>query len=323
MPEPRSLDFRLVQRICDLQQALDQALDSLENLQIRVATQHLVESQLIKTEHFANAQQQVITHLQTQLKRKQQWQQQLLHQFVNQAEQWMEKQQEQLQKLKIRTQQSEIEIQSYLVRLQKHCQSDSFTAILSQRPRVELESEIFVARMLTVSLGTHLQAIQQHTQTLETVFKSYQSALVQLESSLEPSGDLSISASPDEAIAPNQPPDQPLDAQANTALFELFHDLKLKQRKIDVLEVELARQSRLQIQSKHQCQAIAAERDHYRHQLQQAEAQVAALQEHILQQASQALECEVKIQFWKEQSEGDRPRLPALLKPGSSAEVNR
>ncbi|NJO11770.1 MAG: hypothetical protein HC873_21480, partial [Leptolyngbyaceae cyanobacterium SL_1_1] len=51
----------MVQRICDLQQALDQALDSLENLQIRVATQHLVESQLIKTEHFANAQQQVIT----------------------------------------------------------------------------------------------------------------------------------------------------------------------------------------------------------------------------------------------------------------------
>jgi hypothetical protein len=37
MFQETSLDFKLVQRICLLQQALDQAMDSLDDLQKRVA----------------------------------------------------------------------------------------------------------------------------------------------------------------------------------------------------------------------------------------------------------------------------------------------
>ncbi|MFE4107606.1 hypothetical protein [Almyronema epifaneia] len=318
MPQPKSLDFRLVQRICDLQQALDQALDSLEELQTKVAAQYLVETQLIETEHFANAQQQVITHLQTQLQQKHQWQEQLLQAFVSRAEQWMAEQLEQLERLKLRTQQGEAEIQNYLVRLKKHCQSDSFTTVLTQQPRIELESEIFVARMLTVSLGTQLQAIHQHSQALETLFNHYRAALAQLAGSLIP---LDEDLRPTDAEAHNAAMvlTQSQNAQENAVRFELFHELKLKQRRIDLLQTELAQQMHSQTQMKHQCQAIAAERDHYQQQLQAAEVQVTLLQEQILQQASQAGEYEVKVQYWKEQSRRDRPRLQPVPKSNGSA----
>ncbi|MEB3336549.1 MAG: hypothetical protein VKJ46_03735 [Leptolyngbyaceae bacterium] len=68
----RSLDRERVERIANLEQALDQALNSLKELGLQVRDQQILETQLAATEEFSHIQQQAITKLKLQLVHQQQ-----------------------------------------------------------------------------------------------------------------------------------------------------------------------------------------------------------------------------------------------------------
>ena len=308
MSQEGSLDFRLVKRICQLQEALDQALDSLDELKLRVQDQHLLESQLAKTEKFSNVQQQLINHFKQQLAQKNHWQHQVLQELMAHLTDLIERQQIELERLHVRIQQGQTEIQNYLVRLKNHCQGSQTTPYSPQQERMELESEVMVARALTVSLGAQLKTAQQHIQALDIVLNQHQISLAKLEASVEQLEPLS-----DEFQIISQPNLIPaIDTDQNSIPFELRHELKAKQLIVDELETELDKQFKQQTQLRHHCQELAAQRDHYKRQTDDLERHNTELQEQILKQASQASEYEATIQYWKEQYLACRDQLAGL-----------
>jgi hypothetical protein len=124
MFQDTSLDFKLVQRICLLQQALDQAMESMADLQRRVEEHQMLESHLAQTEEYSNVQQKIILNLQQQLSAKTRWQQQMLEKVLAHIELLIHSQQLELERLRIRIQQSKAEVQTYLVRLKEYFQGD-------------------------------------------------------------------------------------------------------------------------------------------------------------------------------------------------------
>lgn len=67
----QALDQKRVERIVHLEQALDQALTSLNELQLQVRDQAALEQQLAATEEFSHVQQQAIAKLKLQLTQQQ------------------------------------------------------------------------------------------------------------------------------------------------------------------------------------------------------------------------------------------------------------
>ncbi|NET37120.1 MAG: hypothetical protein F6K19_34705 [Cyanothece sp. SIO1E1] len=295
-----SLDLKLVTRVCHLQRALDQALTSLDELRSEVQDQKLLESQLAKTESIANVQQQAIAQLQLQLLQKRQWQDQVLQQLAASVRGLIQAQQIELERLHVCIQQSQTEVQAYLVRLKEQCQESQTSLSSAQQQRLELESEVLVARMLTVSLGTQLGTAQQHIQALDAILSQHRTDLAR------------IDTAPNEL---NSVVDQPVDQQPlvdsishtqlgnlehNTTTSALLQELQINQLKVEELETGLAEQFKLQAQLKHRCQEISAERDYYKQRVDDLEQQQAQMQEQIFQQAHQASEYEAAVQYWKD-----------------------
>lgn len=302
MTQEASLDFRLVKRICQLQQALDQAMDSLTELRSRVQSQQFVESQLAKTENFANAQQKAITLLQHQLTQKHHWQTRMLHEFAASIDGVLDHQYRALSRLKILLQRSEIDIQNYLMQLQQRCGNNGHMAQPAYQSRIDLEAEVYAARMLTVNLGTQLNSICQSVQDIEKTVTQHQLYLTRMEASLQPL-DLALGSDcPDilmlhdsiHAVGQSQP--LHLSTEAGLAdgvvdeteglvlasspqaiMFELFHEVKTTQLKVDALEAELTDQLRQQSHLRQRCQTLAAERDHYKQRMLELQQQLADL----------------------------------------------
>ncbi len=70
MFQESSLDFKLVQRGCLLQQALDQARESIEDMQEQVENHQMLQAHLAQTEEYSNVQQKIIVNLKQQLEAK-------------------------------------------------------------------------------------------------------------------------------------------------------------------------------------------------------------------------------------------------------------
>ncbi|MEO1347904.1 MAG: hypothetical protein AAFW84_03770 [Cyanobacteria bacterium J06635_15] len=304
MTQEASLDFRLVKRICHLQQALDQAMYSLAELRLRVQSQQFVESQLAKTENFANAQQKAIALLQHQLTQKHHWQTRMLHEFAAAIDSVLDRQYRSLTRLKILLQRSEIDIQNYLLQLQQRCGGERHMAQPSHQPRVDLEAEVYAARMLTVNLGTQLNSICQSVQDIEQTVTQHQLHLTRMEASLQPLNlTLEASSSNNVSLADINEADQSWHPSDQTSLgrncddvddtealalasspqaimFELFHEVKTTQLKVDVLEAELTEQLRQHSHLRQRCQTLAAERDYYKQQMLNFQQQLIALQRH-------------------------------------------
>ena len=308
MSQEGSLDFRLVKRICHLQEALDQALESLDELKLRVQDQQLLESQLAKTEKFSNVQQQLINHFKQQLAQKNHWRDQAVQELIANLTDLIERQQIELERLHVRIQQGQTEIQNYLVRLKNHSQRSQTTPYSPQQERMELESEVMVARALTVSLSAQLKTAQAHIQALDAVLNQHQTSLANIEASVErlepPSDDYPVVSQPTFI--------QALDTDPSSTPFELLHELKAKQLIVDELETELDKQFKQQTQLRHRCQELAVQRDYYKRQTDDLEPQNTELQEQILKQASQASEYEATIQYWKEQYLACQDQLAGL-----------
>ncbi len=303
-----SLDFRLVKRICHLQEALDQALDSIDELKARVEDQQLLESQLAKTEKFSNVQQQLINHFKRKLAQKKHRRDQALQELMANLTDLIENQYMELERLHVRIQQGQAEIQNYLVRLKNQCQESQTMSASPQQERMELEAEVMVARALTVSLSAQLKTAQQHIQSLNTALNHHQINLARVEASLEqeetPTEESQILNQSDRL--------HPIDTAPKAAPFELLHELKAKQLIVEELETELDKQFKQQTQLGHRCQELAAQRDHYKLLSDNLERQNTEFQEQILKQANQAHEYEATIQYWKEQYLACRDKLAGL-----------
>ena len=120
MQQSHSIDFKLVQRVCLLQQALDQALESLDELAAQLKDKHQVETQLASTEKYANVQQQAIAHLKHQLSQFTEIQNHLLGVIGFRINELIDQQQQGFDQLNIQFQQSHTELQRYLQYLTQH-----------------------------------------------------------------------------------------------------------------------------------------------------------------------------------------------------------
>ena len=258
LQEP-SLDFKLVQRVCLLQQALDQALESLDELKQRVEHHQMLESHLAQTEEYSNVQQKIITNLKQQLEEKSERQNRVLQQLLFEVQSMTEQQQLELERLRIRIQQSQAEVQDYLVRLKNHYQATPSQFPLD--PDLDLASEVMIVRALTVSVSSQLQAAHQHIRELDTTLTRHQVHLAQMQAYLDPS---EATALP-EAV----PSLEPQNHQVLEDPVALVAIIRTQQQKLDDLSSELSSQFQQQARLKYRCQELAAERDYYRQQMRQ------------------------------------------------------
>ncbi|MBD2257456.1 hypothetical protein [Pseudanabaena sp. FACHB-2040] len=289
MPQDGSLDFKLVQRICLLQQALDQALDTLDELKLRVENHKLLESQLAQTEEYSNAQQKIIANLKEQLNEKSEWQNHILQKLLLGVQHIINQQQLELERLRVRIQQSQTEVQDYLLRIKNYYQSAPAERLFEQD--LELISEVMVVRALTVSLSSQLHVAQQHIRELDTTLTRHQVNFARLLAYQE-----SIARQLTDPIA--LPPVESEDWEEDP--IALTQVIKAQQQKLEERDHELVEQFHQQNQLKHRCQELAAERDHCKRQLLALQQENENLREQVLSQSSQANEYEAAIHYWQQ-----------------------
>lgn len=283
MFQESSLDFKLVQRVCLLQQALDQAKASLEEMQEQVANHDMLQAHLVQTEEYSNVQQKIIVNLKQQLEAKDQWQHQVLDQLLAGVKGLVGDQQLELERLRVRIHQGQAEVQDYLVRLKNHYQSLALGRTPAQE--LDLNSEVMIARSLTVSLSSQLQAAQQHIQYLDNTLTRHQVTLARMQAYMNgPGQGMGGPAPAPLALAPAPEP-TPLedDPVALKAVIEA------QRQKIAELSAELGHQFHQQTNLKYRCQEIAAERDGLKQRAVALHLENEALQEQIWMQGDEGL----------------------------------
>ncbi|XGB42156.1 MAG: hypothetical protein LVS60_18705 [Nodosilinea sp. LVE1205-7] len=254
MLQDSSLDFKLVQRICLLQQALDQATESLEEMQQQVANHQMLQSHLSQTEAYSNVQQKIILNLQQQLADKDDWQRQLLEEVLVDLKYLIDSQQLELERLKVRIHQSHTEVQDYLVRLKNYYQNLSLNQGSLQH--LDLNSEVMIVRALTVSLSSQLQAAQEHIQEIDQTLSRYQVTFARLQNrSKTPALPESTTLAENTCSDPVGPEEDPVALRAILAT---------QQQKIAELSTQLEDQFHYQTSLKSRCQKLAAERDYFK-----------------------------------------------------------
>ena len=258
MLQDSSLDFKLVQRICLLQQALDQATESLEEMQQQVANHQMLQSHLSQTEAFSNVQQKIILNLKQQLADKDDWQRQLLAKVLVDLKYLIDSQQLELERLKVRIHQSYTEVQDYLVRLKGYYQSLSLNQLPLQH--LDLNSEVMIVRALTVSLSSQLQAAQEHIQGIDQTLSRYQVTFARLQTHSKTLGSLET-AELDPAKSLLFSSGEENDQEDSVALRAV---LATQQQKIAELSTQLEDQFHHQTGLKVRCQELAAERDYFK-----------------------------------------------------------
>ncbi|WP_156119899.1 hypothetical protein [Leptolyngbya sp. KIOST-1] len=281
MFQESSLDFKLVQRVCLLQQALDQAKESLEDMQEQLANHQMLQAHLVQTEEYSNVQQKIIVNLKQQLEAKDQWQHEVLDQLLGGVTGLVTDQQLELERLRVRIQQGQAEVQDYLVRLKNHYQNLALGRPSGQN--LDLNSEVMIARSLTVSLSSQLQAAQQHIQHLDNTLTRHQVTLARMQAYVNASHQgVGGGIEPPMSLAlPPASPEQPSEADDPVALRAI---IEAQRQKIAELSTELGQQFHQQTSLKYRCQEIAAERDGLKQRAVALSLENEALQEQIWQQ---------------------------------------
>jgi len=274
MNQSSSLDFKLVQRVCLLQQALDQALDSLEEMRAQVQDKRWVEAQLANTEKYANVQQQAIAHLKQHLSQFTEIQRNLLGVMAYRLNELIHQQQGDFKRLSLQIHQGETELQTYLQYLRNHCRTEGSSAAPTDTQCLELESEIMIARSVVSSLSRHLQLTRQFLSQLESTLDNHHLNLSHIIKTIQ--------AMVDDLNGVEASPPQALPALASAAEAEaldpdsspphpLQETVRWQEQRIQELETALMEQFAQRTQLKHRYQVLAAERDFYRRQWEQSQ----------------------------------------------------
>ncbi|MGA7934048.1 MAG: hypothetical protein WCA35_10920 [Kovacikia sp.] len=303
--QARSLAQEQMERILNLEQALDQSLASLNEMRLRVIDQQFLETQLASTEEISNIQQQAIIRLKRQLAEQQrtletqltetQERDRSLHELLATMETLTQSQQVELEHLRHQLCQDRSEVQAYQASLEKQL-VDFQAAFETQQQRIlELEAQSRSAQDQAAELEVRLEQAQDRVKDLSQNVDDRQSTIHQLEVELQQAhttmaehqalinGLQQFHSSPLTKLAP--PPDR---------------DLAIAQIKVEELETEVARQLTTQAMLQRACQELEEARDCQRSRITDLEQQTADMQEQILQQAQQASEYETAVQHWKD-----------------------
>ncbi|MBD1872993.1 hypothetical protein H6F75_05825 [Nodosilinea sp. FACHB-131] len=279
MFQESSLDFKLVQRVCLLQQALDQARESIEEMQEQVVNHQMLQAHLAQTEEYSNVQQKIIVNLKQQLDAKDEWQHQVFEQLLVGVKELVVDQQLELERLRSRIHQGQAEVQDYLVRLKNYYQSLAMGRAPGQD--LDLNSEVMIARSLTVSLSSQLQAAQQHIQHLDNTLTRHQVTLARMQAYAK-GGSQSMGEPIESSSEPLALP--PAAEALDDDPIALKAIVEAQRQKIAELSSQLGQQFHQQTSLKYRCQEIAAERDGLKQRAVALKLENEALQEQLWQQ---------------------------------------
>lgn len=296
-----SPDQSQLERICQLEHALDQSLAQVSQLRSQLLEQQTLEAQLALTEEVANLQHLALA----QLKHELSCQQQALEDHISQAQAKDQTVQELLASVEKLATSQELEIESLRAQLsqdrsrhqtrqkqlEKQLASRQTELQFKQQQIIELESQILDARTRARGLEVHLAEQEQHIQSMYSRLGDRANLLNQMEAQLQQAHE-ALEAQQD--LHASLMETQALTREQNTTISALYH-------KIETLETQLAQQVTRAAQLQQACQELGAERDRYQCRTIELESQQSALQEQILMQAQQASEYEAAIQYWKDQ----------------------
>lgn len=303
----RSLTQEQVERIQNLEQALDQSLKSLGELRVQVVDQQFLEAQLASTEEISNVQQQAITRLKLQLTQQQQAldaqfaeiqaRDRTVQELLAAMETLTQAQKAELEHLRSQLVRDRSSVQSYRSRLETQLSDLQSTFDLHQQQRLDLESRSLSNRVLITSLEVWLtQAIAQVKDlSQQEGLQQEQAALNQLKATLQQACTVLQNQQTEPIAESAGSPNSPSDLSESTE-----QELATAQTKIEELETEIAKQVTTQAMLQHACQELEMERDRQQARIAELEHQATDMQEQILKQAKQSSEYEAAIQHWKD-----------------------
>jgi hypothetical protein len=273
MHQSSSLDFKLVQRVCLLQQALDQALSSLEELRAQVKDKQWVETQLANTEKYANVQQQAIAQLKHQLSQYVDVKRHLLSVMVFRLNGLIKQQQQEFDQLHLQFQHGHSELQAYLKYLEQRTTAGEGVPLDREAEHLALQAEVMIARAMATTLSQHLNIARQQVtdiraelgnqhlnlaQMIKTLQAMIEDLLMFEEGSDRPPTPREQSNSGALSELPTRPELESIDWQAVA---------QRQDARIQELETALKLQIEHEALLRQKFQAIAAERDYYRQAL--------------------------------------------------------
>jgi chromosome segregation ATPase len=297
-----------IERIQDLELALDQSISNLNELRLQIVNQQFLEEHLASTEEIANVQQQAINQLKRQFAEKQAAFEQQIHQaqereqdyqkLLEAAELFAQSQHAELQRLRT---QVTLDRSDALDQTRLTSQIDELqVAMQTQQQQVlELESQELTARSLAANLELQLQEAQKQIRRLYRELNDRHTAINELEARL--GGDFS---------------EQPLNSSASS-----HSDTQNSLQKVEELESQLVKQMATQALLQQACQELELDREQSQTRIAELERQAAEMQEQILSQAQQASEYETAVQHWKDRfytTQDKVAQLKDLLENGSS-----
>lgn len=300
LEQSQTLAQNRLERIYQLEQALDQSLASVRELKLQILDQRLLEAQLASTEEIANIQQQAIVQLKHQLTQQQQVleiqiqetqaRDQAFQDLLTATESLTEIQQAELERLRNQIAHDWAEGQTHQNRLEKQLGNLQTDFTQQQQRIVELETQVLSARTFAASLEVQLTEARSQIQALSEDVDARQAALTRVETELK------------QAYAA-------LEEQQGLITRLHHHPPATPDSTLDSITVnrELAiAQSQMEDLARYQLRAGELEQ------------QNADMQEQILKQAQQASEYEAAVQHWKDRclvSQHHASRLQELLTP--------
>lgn len=318
-PATAEVASKAIERIRQLEQALDQALASLSELRFQLRDQQALETQLASTEEFTHIQQQAIAKLKLQLAQQQQAletqiidtqeRDQAYQELLAATEALAQGQQAELERLRVQIAHDRAEAHAYQHRLEKQLTDLQASLETQQQRELDLESQALAARSQVVSLEVQLEESHRQVGALQTNLSDRQANINRLTLQIE-QAHLALQAQQELGITLSQT--QSLASEQNTTISSLSQDLVTAHIKIEELETQVAKQVKLQARLQHACQELEAERDRYQARVTELEQRTAEMQEQILKQARQASEYEAAIQHWKDRSLTSYPHILEL-----------
>ena len=294
-----------LERIQDLELALDQSISNLNELRLQIIDQRFLEEQLASTEEIANIQQQAIYQLKRQFAEKQSTFEQQIHQaqtreqdyqrLLEAAETFAQNQQAELERSRSHLSHNpadepqQIHLISQIDYLQAAMQTQ-------QQQVLELESQELTARSLAANLELHLQEAQKQIRRLYRELNDRHTAINELEARLE--GDFAT--------------DQAIDSSSNSFALTQPANPTQSLQQVEELESQIVKQMATQALLQQACQELELDREQSQTRISELERQSAEMQEQILSQAQQASEYETAVQHWKDRFHSTQDKVAQL-----------
>jgi len=295
-------------RIQELEQALDQALNSIEEMRLKLDEQSFLEAQLAATEKFAGVQQQAIARLRHRI----QQQQQIIENHLAEVREAVN-QPTPLDSPNL-TPNPLSPLMDAGAMTVRRLRDERVLGIATEPDDLphrfaELQQQAEQSRELSSRLQSQLILSQERIQELSVAFDQHEAVITDLQDQLKEA----YSIQPERK---GRTTARRSLLRHNRAIATLGQDLARAQIKVEELEIELARQLRQLALWQQRYQESEREGDRQRQRMGTLEQQTAELQEQVVLQARQMGEYEAAIQHWRDQyfiSQHQILRLQELL----------